>query len=135
MKNENDVRLIDANKFLKWLDVGHLRNPSEICLSEINVKNMIDLQPTIDPESLPIVFELRREIDRLVNDGKQDLWAVERKRREEVEEELELVKKERDDYKEKVIEVCKLCRMLCVESDTVPGCDICPIMNKSGEKK
>lgn len=45
--------------------------------------------PTIDPETLPIVKELRREIDRLTNDGKQDLWYVERKRREQVEEELE----------------------------------------------
>jgi hypothetical protein len=40
------MRLIDADKFKEWIDAGHLRNPSEICLGENNVINMIDLQPT-----------------------------------------------------------------------------------------
>lgn len=44
------ARLIDADRFIKWLDVGHLRSPSEICLSELSVKQMIDLQPTIEAE-------------------------------------------------------------------------------------
>ena len=39
-------RLIDADKFISWLDCGHLREPSEKCLSELNVKQMIDNQPT-----------------------------------------------------------------------------------------
>ena len=39
-------RLIDADKFISWLDCGHLRHPSEKCLSELNVKQMIDNQPT-----------------------------------------------------------------------------------------
>lgn len=56
----------------------------------------IDAMPTVNQETLPIVRELRAEIERLTTDGKQDLWAVERKRREQVEEELERVKKERD---------------------------------------
>ena len=42
------MRLIDADKFIEWLDVGHLRNPSEICLSELNVLKMIIEQPTVD---------------------------------------------------------------------------------------
>ena len=42
------ARYIDADKFIEWLDVGHLRPPSEICLSELNVKKMIELQPTED---------------------------------------------------------------------------------------
>lgn len=41
-------RYIDADKFIKWLDVGHLRSPSEICYSEGDVKVMIDMQPTAD---------------------------------------------------------------------------------------
>ena len=46
---ENDMpRYIDADKFIKWLDVGHLRSPSEICYSEGDVKVMIDMQPTAD---------------------------------------------------------------------------------------
>ena len=44
------ARLIDADRFIKWLDVGHLRHPSEVCLSELDVKRMIDLQPTIEAE-------------------------------------------------------------------------------------
>ncbi|MDF2608968.1 MAG: hypothetical protein K0R92_442 [Lachnospiraceae bacterium] len=40
------MRLIDADKFIEWLDIGHLRSPSEKCLNEINVKQMIDNQPT-----------------------------------------------------------------------------------------
>lgn len=39
-------RLIDADKFINWLDCGHLREPSEKCLSDLNVKQMIDNQPT-----------------------------------------------------------------------------------------
>ena len=41
-------RYIDADKFIKWLDVGHLRSLSEICYSEGDVKVMIDMQPTAD---------------------------------------------------------------------------------------
>ena len=42
------ARYIDADKFIEWLDVGHLRSPSEICYSEGDVKVMIDMQPTAD---------------------------------------------------------------------------------------
>ena len=45
---EREARYIDANKFIDWLDIGHLRSPSEKCLSELNVKKMIELQPTAD---------------------------------------------------------------------------------------
>lgn len=41
-------RYIDADKFIKWLDIGHLRLQSEICYSEGDVKVMIDMQPTAD---------------------------------------------------------------------------------------
>ena len=41
-------RYIDADKFIEWLDVGHLRSPSEICYCEGDVKTMIDMQPTAD---------------------------------------------------------------------------------------
>ena len=40
------MNLIDSNKFIKWLDIGRLRNPNELCFSEVNVKNMIEEQPT-----------------------------------------------------------------------------------------
>ena len=41
-------RYIDADKFIRWIDVGHLRSPSEICYCEDDVKGMIDMQPTAD---------------------------------------------------------------------------------------
>jgi hypothetical protein len=41
-------RYIDADKFIRWIDVGHLRSPSEICYCEEDVKGMIDMQPTAD---------------------------------------------------------------------------------------
>ena len=46
------MRLIDADALLDFLDVGHLRPPTEICFSELMMKNIIDIQPTI--EAIPI---------------------------------------------------------------------------------
>lgn len=41
-------RYIDADKFIDWLDVGHLRPPYELCFSNGDVKDMIDQRPTAD---------------------------------------------------------------------------------------
>ena len=46
-------RLIDADKFIEWLGVGHLRSPTEPCMSELNVKKAIELQPTVN--AVPVV--------------------------------------------------------------------------------
>lgn len=43
------MRTIDADATLSFVDVGHLRNPNELCFSEMDVKNIIDKQPTISP--------------------------------------------------------------------------------------
>lgn len=42
------MRLINADALLDFLDVGHLRPPTEICFSEIMIKNIIDMMPTVD---------------------------------------------------------------------------------------
>jgi hypothetical protein len=42
------TRYIDADKFISWLDVGHLVEPAEKRMSDLNVKKAIDLQPTAD---------------------------------------------------------------------------------------
>ena len=47
------MRLIDADALLDFLDVGHLRPPTEICFSELMMKNIIDLQPTV--EAVPVI--------------------------------------------------------------------------------
>jgi hypothetical protein len=46
-------RLIDADALLAYIDVGHLRPPTEICFSELDVKNIVDKSPTLD--AVPVV--------------------------------------------------------------------------------
>ena len=57
-----EVRLIDANKlkkvFEKWWDEMEL-DSIKACIFELNE------QPTIDPETLPIVRELREKLERV----------------------------------------------------------------------
>ena len=60
------ARYIDADKFIEWLDVGHLRSPSEICYSEGDVKVMIDMQPTADvAPRAEVAREIFGEIEKL----------------------------------------------------------------------
>ena len=44
------MRLIDADKLKRYIDCGHLRSPTELCFSELNVIRMLDRQPTVDVE-------------------------------------------------------------------------------------
>ena len=46
-KTSNEKRLIDANKLIDFIDVGHLRNPGELCYSEVDVANLLLHAPTI----------------------------------------------------------------------------------------
>ena len=41
-------RYIDADALIDFIDVGHLRHPSELCLSEIDVVNLLLHAPTAD---------------------------------------------------------------------------------------
>lgn len=41
-------RYIDANDLIDFIDVGHLRHPSELCFSEIDVVNLLLHAPTAD---------------------------------------------------------------------------------------
>lgn len=47
------MRLIDADALKNYIDCGHLRSPTEVCLSELDVVRMLDRMPTIDAE--PVV--------------------------------------------------------------------------------
>ena len=40
--------MIDADRLKSYIDCGHLRPPTELCFSELDVCNMIDKRPTID---------------------------------------------------------------------------------------
>ena len=42
------ARLIDANKLIDFIDVGHLRHPGELCYSEVDVANILLHAPTVD---------------------------------------------------------------------------------------
>ena len=41
-------RLIDANKLIDFIDVGHLRHPGELRYSEVDVANLLLHAPTIN---------------------------------------------------------------------------------------
>ena len=42
------ARLIDADKLIDFIDVGHLRHPGELCYSETDVANLLLHAPTVD---------------------------------------------------------------------------------------
>lgn len=46
------VRLIDADRLKSYIDCGHLRPPTEVCFSELDVCNMIDKAPTVSAEAV-----------------------------------------------------------------------------------
>ena len=46
-------RLIDANKLIDFIDVGHLRHPGELCYSEVDVANLLLHARTVD--AVPVV--------------------------------------------------------------------------------
>jgi hypothetical protein len=47
------MRLIDADALAKFIDYGHLNNPNEKLYSENDIREMIDMMPTVD--AVPIV--------------------------------------------------------------------------------
>ena len=47
-KQSSEKRLIDANKLIDFIDVGHLRHPGELCYSEVDVANILLHAPTIN---------------------------------------------------------------------------------------
>ena len=47
------MELIDRQALIKFIDVGHLRNPLELCFSEKSVVDMLESRPTVD--AVPVV--------------------------------------------------------------------------------
>lgn len=47
------MRLIDADALLDYIDVGHYRNPSELCFSENDIASIISRQEEVD--AVPVV--------------------------------------------------------------------------------
>ena len=44
------MRLIDADALTEFIDDGHLNNPNEKLYSENDIREMIDMMPTVDAE-------------------------------------------------------------------------------------
>lgn len=42
------MRLIDADKLIEYINLGHLRPPTEVCFSTFDVCEMIEQAPTIN---------------------------------------------------------------------------------------
>ena len=53
------TRLIDANKLIDFIDVGHLRHPGELCYSEVDVANILLHAPTVDAVPVSELEKLR----------------------------------------------------------------------------
>lgn len=56
------MRLIDANALAKFIDYGHLNNPDEKLYSENDIREMIDMMPTIDAVPSETLYDFIREI-------------------------------------------------------------------------
>lgn len=46
-------RYIDADALAKFIDYGHLNNPNEKLYSENDIREMIDMMPTVD--AVPVI--------------------------------------------------------------------------------
>jgi hypothetical protein len=59
------MRLIDADRLKSYIDCGHLRPPTEVCFSELDVCNMVDKQPTIEAvqEWIPCSERLPKDLE------------------------------------------------------------------------
>lgn len=47
------MRLINAEHLEKFIDYGHLNNPNEKLYSENDIREMIDMMPTVD--AVPVI--------------------------------------------------------------------------------
>ena len=47
------MRLIDADALTEFIDDGHLNNPNEKLYSENDIREMIDMMPTVD--AVPVI--------------------------------------------------------------------------------
>jgi len=64
------MRLIDAEALAKFIDYGHLNNQNEKLYSENDIREMIDMMPTIDAE--PVIRCKDCEYAKLID--KEDGW-------------------------------------------------------------
>ena len=69
----NEHRLIDAKNLMKTIKqhnylLSTRLNSTDYGMFTIGIQQAVDEQPTIDPETLPIVQELRAELERVTRE-------------------------------------------------------------------
>ena len=68
-------RLIDADALKRYIDCGHLRSPTELCFSELDVVHMLDRQPTVEAEPAKNSVEhpkIKTHFARIIVGGEAD---------------------------------------------------------------
>lgn len=69
-------KLISANALLSYIDCGHLRSPTELCFSELDLKNIVEKLPAVDAVVIPCrCFEC----DACTDDMVCDEWSMKNK--------------------------------------------------------
>lgn len=104
-----EIRLIDANALREdWLENGE----NEYVYDTNSFLSSLDDAPTIGPETLPIVRQLREKVKNL-NAGMENLSKIVKsayEQRDDFKEKLELVTAERDAAMSFVPKACSTCK-------------------------
>ncbi len=67
-------RLIDADKLIDFIDVGHLRHPGELCYSEADVANLLLHAPTVDAVEVVRCRDCKRCFMHTTKRNRQKMW-------------------------------------------------------------
>ena len=65
-------RYIDADKLIDFIDCGHLRSPTELAFSDLDVIEMIKKQPTADVVEVVRCKDCIHNHTKSWNQGKRD---------------------------------------------------------------
>lgn len=68
------VRLVDADKLIDFIDVGHLRHPGELCYSEVDVANLLLHAPTVDAVEVVRCRDCKRCFKHTTKRNRQYMW-------------------------------------------------------------
>ena len=69
------MRLIDGSALAKFIDYGHLHNPNEKAYSENDIREMIDMMPTVDAIPLEYISRYQKTCDGDLAMALEDLKA------------------------------------------------------------
>lgn len=69
-----EKRLIDVDKLIDFIDVGHLRHPGELCYSEVDVANLLLHAPTVDAVEVVRCKDCARCFKYTTKRNRQMMW-------------------------------------------------------------